>query len=173
VTSQTSSKDTSPDLLGHLVKSYATPITRWTGVAPGSQQDGYLVFSLLVVFFTDADELPILSDLDLDLFASRFLNVGLVYGFPLFRFLGGLSDGAAAQVVLNGLLHRCRHIGQRYLLLVFFSFLLCVNYADKRSDSDDCGCKYSLGFYLFGFPFRFQVSICSYPISCEMRQCKA
>jgi hypothetical protein len=31
----------------------------------------------------------ILSDLDLDLFASGFLNVGLVYGFALFRFLGG------------------------------------------------------------------------------------
>jgi hypothetical protein len=41
--------------------------------------------------------------------------------------------------VLNGLLHRCRHIGQRYLLLVFFSFLACVNYAGKRSYTDDCG----------------------------------
>ncbi len=105
-TSPTSSKDTNRDLLGHLVKSYATPITRWSGVAPRSKQDGYLVFILLVVFFTDTDELPVLSDLDLDLFASRFLNVGLVHCFALFYFLGGFSDGAAAQVVLNGLLHR-------------------------------------------------------------------
>src|SRR5207253_6019481 len=42
-TSQTSSKDTNRDLLGHLVKSYATSITRWSGVAPRSKQDGYLV----------------------------------------------------------------------------------------------------------------------------------
>src|ERR1700736_3553095 len=67
------SKDTSRDLLGHLVKSYATPITRWSGVAPRPKPDGYLVFILPVVFFTDADELPILSDLDLDLLVSRLL----------------------------------------------------------------------------------------------------
>src|SRR5260370_35789805 len=96
----------------------------------------WLVFILLVVFFTDTDELPVLSDLDLDLFASRFLNVGLVYCSALFHFLGSFGDGAAAQVVLNGLLHCCRHFGQRYLLLVFFSFLSSVDYAGKRSGSD-------------------------------------
>ena len=46
-----------------------------------------------------------------------------------------------------GLLHRCRHIGQRYLLLVFFSFLACVNYAGERSDTDDSGRNYNLGFH--------------------------
>src|ERR1700716_979140 len=90
-------------------------------------QYGYLVVMLSVVFLTDTDELPILSDLDLDLLASRFPNVGLVYGFALFHFLGSLSNGAGAQVVLNGLLHCCRHVGQRYLLLVFFPFLARIS----------------------------------------------
>jgi len=47
--------------------------------------------------------LPILSDLDLDLFASRFLNVGLVFGFALFRFLGGsLEAKTACRKCLGG-----------------------------------------------------------------------
>ena len=50
---------------------------------------------------------PILSDLDLDLFASRFLNVGLVYGFALFRLLGGsLEAKTACRKRLGGVLRR-------------------------------------------------------------------
>ena len=121
----------------------------------------------MVVVFTDTEEFPILTDLYFDLFASRFLNVGLVYGFALFRFLGGLSDSAAAQVVLNSPLHRWRHSAQRYLLLVFFFFLGCVNYAGERSDTDDCCCNYNLGFICLALIFRFHVSIFSHSISCE------
>jgi hypothetical protein len=98
---------------------------------------------------------PILSDLDFDLMASQLLNVGLVCSFAISDFLGGFSDGTAAQIVLNGLLHRCRHFGQRYLLLVFFSLLACVNCAGKRSGSDDCGCKYNSGLHLFCSSFVF------------------
>jgi hypothetical protein len=38
-----------------------------------------------------------------------------------------------------------RHISQRDLLLICFSFLACVNWAGERSDTDDCGCNYDLG----------------------------
>src|ERR1700730_7063130 len=60
----------------------------------------------VVVFLPDADEASILSDLDLDLIATRFLNLSLVISLTVFGFLLSFGDSSSSKIVLDGLLQR-------------------------------------------------------------------
>src|SRR5262249_21089710 len=85
------------------------------------------VFIFIFLFLPNADERSILSDLDLDLLASRFLDLSFVIGLVPFDFFRGFGDSSSPKIVLDGLLHRCRQITYRYLLLVFVFLGACIN----------------------------------------------
>src|SRR6516165_2662382 len=111
---------------------------------------------ILFLFLPNADERSILSDLDLDFFASRFLNLSFVIGFVPLGFFGGFGDSSSTKIVLDGLLHRRWHITHLYLLLVFVFLIACINQGRSCHDSQDGGCHDNSCFHWVGSSLRLR-----------------
>src|SRR6266446_5774573 len=128
-----------------------------------------VIIFLFLPDLPEADEASILSDLDLDLFASGLLDLSLVIGIASFGFFRGFGDSSSPKIVLDCLLHRSRQLSHRYLLLVF---LLVHSRIDQgtncRHPDDDGDCRYNSSVHWNDSPFLdCDVFACS---SCEMCQ---
>src|SRR6266478_2661097 len=98
----------------------------------------------LFLFLPDADKLSILSDLDLDLFASGLLYLSLVISFTVFGFFRGFGDSSSPKIVLDRLLHRSWQLSHRHLLLVFLLIHSRIDHgANCRHPDDDGDCRYN------------------------------
>src|SRR6516164_2403026 len=96
---------------------------------------------IIFLFLPKADERSIFSDLNLNLFASRFLDLSFVIGLVPFGFFRGFCDSSSQKIVLDGLLHRSWQITHLYLLLGFVFLVACINQGCGCRDSEDGGCN--------------------------------
>src|ERR1700731_41108 len=92
---------------------------------------------IIFLFFPHSDQVSILSDLDLDLFASRLLDFSLVIGLASFGFFHGFGDSSSSKIVLDGLLHCSWQLVHRYLLTVFILLVACICDGAKCRGSED------------------------------------
>src|SRR6266446_9758938 len=96
-----------------------------------------VIIFLFLPDLPEADEASILSDLDLDLFASRLLDFSLVIGLASFGFFRGFGDSSSPKIVLDRLLHRSWQLSHRHLLLVFLLVHSRIDQGPHCRESDD------------------------------------
>src|SRR6266446_6271816 len=125
------------------------------------------VIIFIFLFLPNSDEASVLSDLDLDLFASGLLDFSLVISLTVFGFFRGLGDSSSPKIVLDRLLHRSRQLSLRYLLLVFLLVLSRIDPgANCRESDDDRDCRYNSSVHCNASPFSdCNASACS-PVKC-------
>src|SRR6266478_4519383 len=112
------------------------------------------VIIFIFLFLPNSDEASVLSDLDLDLFASGLLDFSLVISLTVFGFFRGLGDSSSPKIVLDRLLHRSRQLSHRYLLLVFLLIHARIDQGANCRESDDDGdCRYNSFVHLERFSF--------------------